>query len=328
MNDTTLSSVLHPVINRYLELKQALGRGYTAERAVLVFLDHFLAQSGAADLTAESFSHWCQAQRHLTSGVLRNRMRIVRNLCLYRQRTEAGCFVPDIRLFPFPHQPIQPYIFTEADIIRLLRAADKLERSPRSPLRPEAFRLAIVLLYTTGLRRGELVGLTIGDYDAQAQTLLVRASKFHKSRYLPVSFDTAQEIDRYLQARRNHLSSLLPDEPLVWNGYGKGYTGSGIWQGIRELLRTAGIRTPEGRLPRTHDLRHAFALSALLRWYRAGADVQAKLPLLATYMGHVSIASTEYYLHFIDQLASASSARFAASYGALVTPASLPDGGV
>ena len=66
----------------------------------------------------------------------------------------------------------------------------------------------------------------------------------------------------------------------------------------------------------------------LLRWYRAGADVQAKLPLLATYMGHVSIASTEYYLHFIDQLASASSARFAASYGALVTPASLPDGGV
>ena len=82
------------------------------------------------------------------------------------------------------------------------------------------------------------------------------------------------------------------------------------------------------RLFRARNKRHAFAANALLRWYRTGADVQAKLPLLATYMGHVSIASTEYYLQFIDQLASAASARFAARYGALVKPASLPDGGV
>ncbi len=328
MNDMALSSILAPVITRYLELKQALGRSYSTERAVLLSLDHFLTESGAEELTPESFTHWCGAQQHLTSGVLRNRMRIVRNFCLYRQRSQAHCFVPDIRLFPSTHQPLQPYIFTEADIVGLLRAADKMERSPRSPLRPEAFRLAVVLLYTTGVRRGELVGLTIGDYDAQAQTLLVRAAKFHKSRLLPLSLDTGREIDRYLQARRKHELSILPDDPLVWNGYGEGYTGSGIWQGIRALLRTAGIRTPEGRLPRTHDLRHAFAATALLRWYRTGADVQAKLPLLATYMGHVSIASTEYYLQFIDQLASAASARFAASYGAVVRPESLPDGGV
>jgi integrase len=89
---------------------------------------------------------------------------------------------------------------------------------------------------------------------------------------------------------------------------------------MRQLFTLANIRTPEGRLPRTHDLRHAFAVNALLRWYRAGIDVQAKLPRLATYMGHVSNASTEYYLPFIEDLAAAASERFAAHCGALVTP--------
>jgi integrase len=127
----------------------------------------------------------------------------------------------------------------------------------------------------------------------------VRASKFHKSRILPLAADVAGEINCYFEARRRLHLPMSPDRPLVWNGYGHGYTGSGIWQGIRVLLRIADIRTSDGRLPRVHDMRHAFAANALLRWYRKGVDVQAKLPLLATYMGHVSIASTEYYLYLL-----------------------------
>ena len=88
---------------------------------------------------------------------------------------------------------------------------------------------------------------------------------------------------------------------------------------MRALFRRAGIRTATGHLPRTHDFRHAFAVNALLRWYRAGLDVQAKLPFLAAYMGHVSIVSTAHYLQFIDPLAAAASSRFADHCGDLVT---------
>jgi integrase/recombinase XerD len=94
---------------------------------------------------------------------------------------------------------------------------------------------------------------------------------------------------------------------------------------MRPLLRAAHIKTQTGRLPRVHDFRHTFAVEALLRWYRAGADVNAKLPLLATYMGHVSIVSTEYYLQFVEPLATLTSERFARHCGALVT--SAPAGG-
>lgn len=320
-------SVLCSAISRYLELKQALGRSYAIEQQVLFALDRFLADTPAADLTAETFACWCNTQHHLTSGVLRNRMRIVRNFCLYRQRTEPDCFIPDNHLFPTPHQPIKPYRFTEADIVDLLQTAATLKPSSRSPLRPVVFRLAVVLLYTTGMRRGELARLTLGDYDPVRQALCVRASKFHKSRDLPLSPDTDRELNAYFDARRQHRLSMALAAPLLWNGYGPGYTGSGLWQGMRQLFRLAGVRNPEGRLPRTHDMRHAFAVNALLRWYRAGVDVQTKLPLLATYMGHVSIASTQYYLPFGEDLAAASSARFAACCGDLVAPLTNPIGG-
>ena len=88
---------------------------------------------------------------------------------------------------------------------------------------------------------------------------------------------------------------------------------------MRALFRQVGVRTATGQLPRTHDFRHGFAVNALLRWYRAGLDGQTKLPLLAAYMGHVSIVSTAYYLQFVEPLANAASARFADHCGTLIT---------
>jgi integrase/recombinase XerD len=102
------------------------------------------------------------------------------------------------------------------------------------------------------------------------------------------------------------------------------YTGGGLGTLLRQLCHSAAIYTAEGRCPRVHDFRHSFAVQALLRWYHNGDDVQAKLPFLATYMGHVSIASTAYYLPFIEALAGMASARFAAQYAALVVPMSQP----
>ena len=102
------SSPLAPVITRYLDLKVALGRCCTVERAVLRSIDAFLVADGAKDLTSDSFRRWVDTQQHLKSGVRRDRMRIVRNLCLYRRRTVPSCFVPDETLFPPLHQYVQP----------------------------------------------------------------------------------------------------------------------------------------------------------------------------------------------------------------------------
>lgn len=323
-------SVLAPVIARYVLLKQALGRRYGAERTLLDSLDRFLAGKETRDLTAALFSEWCKTQRGVTSTVLRRRMSIVHRLCLYRRRTEPDCFVPDPGLFPREGPRKPPYIFKETEIARLVRAAGRLKPIPRSPLRPQVIRLAIVLLYTSGLRRGELLHLSVGDYDARNRTLHIRESKFHKSRYIPLSSDAVREVETYLRARRRRHLPASPEKALLWNGYGlcRAYTGTGFADGLRMVLRNAGVQNAEGRPPRIHDVRHTFAVHALLRWYRAGADPQAKLPLLATYMGHVSIASTAYYLPLIEGLASAASDKFAAYCGSLITTASETNGGV
>jgi integrase len=101
---------------------------------------------------------------------------------------------------------------------------------------------------------------------------------------------------------------------------GEAYSGTILTRSLQPLLEKCGIVTAKGKPPRIHDPRHSFAVNALLRWYRAGADVDAKLPLLATYLGHGSAVSTHYYLHFIEPLRTAASERFAKHYGALISP--------
>lgn len=322
------TSVLAVPIASYLRLKEALGRQYAAERAILRALDAFLTDA-QADLTSETFRAWDASLERLTSGVRRNWLRVARNLCLYRRRILPAAFVPDPLGFPKSHVPVRPHIFTEAEIGRLLRATDQLSPTPASPIRREVFRLALVLLYTTGLRRGELLRLTVGDYDAGEHVLLVRESKFHKSRLVPLSTDGHHALEAALLIRRRHGLPIASDSPLIWNrsrAGGRRYTGVGLGAGFRTLCARAAIQTQAGARPRLHDLRHTFAVHALLRWYRAGVDPQAKLPFLAAYMGHVSPVSTAYYLPFVPALAAAASARFFTAAGALVT-AQPPEGG-
>jgi integrase/recombinase XerD len=324
----TRCSVLAPSIAEYVSFKRALGRSYVNEERVLRYLDSFLAET-KSDLTSETFARWILAQEHLSSSARCSWLRIVHQFCVYRRRNNPACFVPDPSQFPLPHQPIQPHIFTEAEIIRLLNATDTLMQRRRSPLCCETYRLGIVLLYTTGLRRGELIRLTVGDYDPGEHTLLIRESKFYKSRLLPISADCFQEIDTYLQKRRDYRLPVSAEIPLLWNRYkgGNGYTGEGFAQRLHSLFQIAGIRKLDGRLPRVHDFRHSFCVNALLRWYSSGVDVQAKIPYLAAYMGHVSIASTQYYLRFISDLAEAVGDRFAQHCGNLITVPSTLRGG-
>jgi integrase len=308
----SFSSPLGSTITSYLALKKALGRRFAVETEVLAHLDRFLVVRPAATaLTAENFAAWSLTLAHLTPTVRRNRMRIVRNLCLYLRRTDPDCFVPDPAGFPAPHTPRRPHVFTEEQILRLLRVAADLRPQSTSPLCAEVFRLGIVLLYTAGLRRGELVRLVLSDYDPAERTLLVRASKFHKSRLVALSKDASREMETYLQARRR-----LPydaNAPLLVSRSGglRAYSGPSFGHSLSRLFRRADVRTAEGRFPRVHDLRHTYAIHALLRWYRTGVNVQAKLPVLAAAMGHVSIVSTAYYLAFLAPVAEAASERFA-----------------
>jgi len=317
------ASPLAPVITRYLDLMTALGRSYAMERRVFALLDAFLVATHASELTLEGFECWCQTQAHLKSGIQRTQMRMVRNLCLYRRRTEPACFVPERAGFPPGHQHAPPYILSEDEIARLLVTARRGAPTTAAAFRAQALHVGVVLLYTAGLRRGELLRLTLGDYDPQAHTLLVRASKFHKSRLLPLSPDAGQTLDASLAGRRaRRPDTTTRVAPLIWKGGTAvhGYSSSRWTQLFQALARQAGVLKADGRPPRVHDLRHSFAVHALLRWYRAGVDVQAKLPFLSTYMGHVSIVSTQYYLHFVEPVAHAASARFAQHYGALLTP--------
>jgi integrase/recombinase XerD len=325
------SSRLAPVLERYVDLKRALGQLFDPQTRTLQSLDRFLHNHTTKypDLNASAFQAWCLTQGHVASGVRRGRMQQIHNFCLYRRRTEPQCFVPDPALFPKPHQKLRPYIFTKQEVARLLEAASGLKRVPCSPLRPEVIRLAIVLLFTTGIRRGELLRLTLGDYNRRDATLLIRESKFHKSRLLPLNSNIADEMERYLRVRAQRKLPLSPDTALIWNNRkgGRAYSGRGLQLSLRPLLKQCSIFTPKGRLPRIHDFRHAHAVNALLRWYRQNVEVEAKLPLLATYMGHVSAASTHYYLQWIEPLRTAVSEKFASHYGKLIVPVPSRKGG-
>ena len=305
-----LMSAIGPVIVRYVVLKRALGRRAETAEHILAQVDRFLGH--AVDLTRETFAAWCSSIEPLAASTRRQRMRTVYHLCLFRQRSEPTCFVPDSSQFP-PRQPHpRPHIFSEDEITQLLLAADDLTSSPLSPLCPQVCRLAVVLLYTTGLRRAEIVGLRLSDYNADECVLLVRESKFYKSRLIPLSDDAAGELDRYLKQRCRLGFPCDADSPLLLHNHGglTGYTGPGFGHLMRRLFRATGIRNSAGRSPRVHDLRFTFAVHALLRWYRADVDVQARLPALSTYMGHASIVSTQYYLTFVDAVAEAAGERF------------------
>lgn len=311
--DVRFVSCLGPAMARYQELKQSVGLSFDAACRVLLHLDRFLTANAAAleEFDTHSFSAWCRTIEHMGSGTRRAWMRIIYLFCLYRRKTEPGCFLPDPTQFPPSSPKPCPYIFEEHEILRVLDAARALKPHPMSPLRREVYRLALVLLYTAGLRRGELIKLALGDYSPTEQTLLIRESKFNKSRLIPLSSDGIRELDAYLAARRARHLPMDAASPLLVQGHREGYSGGGIYGGLQSLFKVAGIRTKTGGTPRVHDLRHTFAVHALLRWYREGADLGAKLPFLSAYLGHVSPVSTEYYLPFVTSLAGAASEKFA-----------------
>lgn len=302
---------------RYLSHKRSLGHIYHCEAGVLDRLHRGLRRQGRPDLDAAGFEHWLRGLRDLHPNTRRKWHQIVRNFCLYRRRDEPGGFVPsDNYSKRQPH--ITPVIVEPAQVARMLALTATLTPSPNSPLRGPVTRIALVLLYTTGLRLGELLRLTLGDVSEDGALLRIRESKFHKSRWVPLSPSASNELREFLR-QRSRVFPTAASAPLLCSLRRRsGYSHQGMQGALRQLFAAANIADGHGRRPRVHDLRHSFAVQALIRWFRTDADVQSCLPKLALFMGHVSIESTTHYLHWIPTVRDLAGARFEKRFGQLI----------
>jgi integrase/recombinase XerD len=324
MTEASSSTPLDRWIATWLTHQRSLGRSYDSAQWILGHLQRFIATTGVTDLDQNRFDLWCGSFRHLSATTRRGRQLVVRKFCLFRQRTERGCFVPEplyfVRMCPYR----RPVIIEPEQVARLLVVADNLAPTSISPLLPAVMRLAVIILYTAGVRRGELARLTLDDIEAQTGLLRIRASKFHKSRLVPLSPDAGDAMRAYLRQRLAAPFNTASSSPLLCCGSrGRhGYSGAGLRGAVNRLFVAADVRDTEGHRPTVHDIRHSFAVQALIRWYRDGADVQSNLPRLAMYMGHVSIVSTAHYLHFVPTMRELASNRFEVAYGDVIEEAS------
>ncbi len=198
--------------------------------------------------------------------------------------------------------------------------ADRLVPTSSSPLRPAVMRLAVSCF----TRQGS-VGGAVAPHTGRRRS--VPRHSAHSRVEVPQVADrpvVARRLagaEEYLRKRLRPPLSASADSPLLCNSKGRrrGYTGTGLRQGIQALFQATNVHGTDGRTPRVHDFRHSLAVWSLLRWYEQGADVQSNLPKLAMYMGHVSIVSTAYYLRWIPQLAATASHRLETHFGHLLT---------
>lgn len=316
---TTSSSKIEQKINDYIRHKWALGNVYRQESWLLQKLVDFLEDTGVNDLDLPAYEDWCKSHKERHPNSRRKWQQIVRNFCLYRKRSEPDCFVPQYETQTRPAPYITPVIVEPEQITKMLDVASKFPRSPRSPLRGPVLRIATILFYTSGLRLKELLHLTLGDLENDNSVLRIRETKFHKTRLVPLSPSACEELQEYLNIR-NTVFPVYPETPLLCNKTGKKlrYSHPGMQVAMKNLFNLAGIHDYQGRTPRLHDLRHSFAIQALIRWYKNGEDVQTNLPKLALYMGHVSIESTVYYLRWVPTLRALASNRFEEHFGHII----------
>ena len=200
-----------------------------------------------------------------------------------------------------------PYIYTKTEIKNLLDKASKL--SPQKPLYAYTYYTLFGLLYTTGIRIGEALALNIEDFHQDSKLLHIRKGKFHKARWVPVSVSTHVILKKYIDTRQQ-IDKITPDSPFFINQEYNRLHHNSVTQTFYLLLKQCEFHISKDYRPRIHDIRHAFAVHRLVKWYQDGKDVNALLPALATYMGHVNIASTQVYLQATSEMLEQGNQRF------------------
>jgi integrase/recombinase XerD len=175
------------------------------------------------------------------------------------------------------------------------------------------YRTLLLLLYGSGMRIGEALRLVLQDADLTEQIITVRDTKFFKTRLVPIGPKLNQELVEHIERRRRLPLTRGQESPLFTTRDGRPWHYTRVISWFQHVRRAAGISCPAGehRPPRLHDIRHTAAVHRVIAWYRSGQDVQRLLPLLATYLGHVDIRSTQRYLQMTPDLLQAASERFA-----------------
>jgi integrase len=310
MSTAKFTSWLSPHLEGFLTLKRASGLGYKAEARVLQRFDRYLVEHRiGTPLTTKALQDYLTTLSYLFRRSRQNVVSVVwRGLTHARQH---GAPIEDLperpRNTPSSIRMREPFVLSHSQVDRLLRASRRL--TPDLPHVQATHACLMGLLYSTGLRISEALNLDVGDLDRREETLIVRAGKFGKDRLVPVSSSTVAALVRYLALPQRPLPRGS-DDPLFLSRQRGRLSYVAALMMLRRAAALAGLEEESDCRVRLHDLRHTFAVHRVLAWHQEGRDVNAMLPALSTYMGHVSPAHTYTYLRSADLLSREVARRF------------------
>jgi integrase len=291
-------SEMHRALEDYLAVRRALGHKLVGPEYLLEQFLAFLDQAGAKRVTTELAVAWATLPTGASAVYQAQRLSAVRRFASWLQSIEPSTEVPPTDILTARPRRAVPYLYTDDEVAAIMAATQSLG----SPMRRCTYEALIGLLVTTGLRVGEAIRLDRDDVCSGPDLVRVLRSKFDRSREVPLHPSTAQALRCYGQ-RRDELCPGPRSAGFFLNGTGTRLRYCNVHWVFQKLLRNAGLGACSGRGgPRMHDFRHTFATNTLLDWHRASADVQAMLPLLSTYMGHVGPESTFWYLSATPEL--------------------------
>ena len=310
-------SVLSACMGKFLQEKHACGYAYHEPTRILRHLDKFLVQEGLAtcELPSSMARKWLSKKAHESAETHRHRITLVRQFSRFLLRLGYSAYVPDSTLAARNPSTFVPRMLTDAELRKFFQAVDALKPTARSPLRhlimPEVFRL----LYGCGFRVREVLKLRVRDVDLNQGIITVRQGKFRKDRLVPPALPLVNRLRKYAA----HFESRPPEAAFFPGPNGGPFSLFTVYGLFRQLLLQCGIpHGGRGKGPRIHEYRHVFAVHTLRRWYENGEDLDTKLPLLATYLGHQNLSGTQRYLHLTAELFPEITARAEAAFGDVI----------
>ena len=284
---------LQDVVESYIKYKRSLGMRFRSQAAVLHAYCRAMGNVEVTEVKPQSVHAFIAGDGPVTARWIENH-RVLKGF--YRYAISRGF----ARLAPLPMEiprlslQSTPYIYTVDELKRLIAATDILQ-TPQSPLLASTMRTLLLLLYGTGMRIGEALSLTLQDVDLESCVLTVRDAKFFKTRLVPIGPRLTAVLSDYLSRRCRLPLPAGNSSAFLATRTGIGMNYKRVNKLFCRLRRCAEIRRESAARyqPRIHDIRHSTAVHRVIAWYRSGADVQRLLPQLATYLGHVDIASTQ-----------------------------------
>lgn len=291
-------SPLRDALADYLRIRRRLGFEMPQDGRLLEGFVAFCEQAGAERITTELALAWARTPVHAHPHSWARRLGVVRGFARHVATIDPSSEVPSTDLLPGHRPRLAPYIYTDAQIAALMAAAGKL--SP--PLRAARHQTLIGLLAVTGMRPGEALALDRRDVDLGRGVLHVRAGKQNKQREVPVHQSTIHALRGYARLRDTHCPK--PATPAFFlSATGRRMARGELNRTFTQLVREVGLDGCGARArPRPYDLRHALAVRTLLEWHHAGENVDRRMPLLSTYLGHTDPASTYWYLEAVPEL--------------------------